>query len=127
MREIVVFGSGVAAGLCLAVVLRHLKRKSSRVWLVVNFDVKDEVAWRDAMLPLVEATLAEPGNCRYVLHRPCHPVGSLAAPDTGRYTLIEEFESQSAVDAHNLSKHFTENVPQLAKAANIQVTRLTPL
>ena len=88
--------------------------------------MKDAKAWGDAMLPLIDGSKEEPGNKRYVLHRPCQE-GSLAAGNASRFTLIEEFDDQAALDAHNNYDHFKQYAPILGESAAVTITKLTPL
>lgn len=56
--------------------------------------------------PLVEATRQEGGCKQYDL--------LLAKDDPDRFTILETWASQQALDAHSASAHFTQYVPQLS-------------
>ena len=122
LRDLVVFAAGAGA----AFAVQYLFKKKRPVWLHVEFEVKDAKAWGDAMLPLIDGSQAEPGNRRYVLHRPCQE-GSLAAGNASKFTLIEEFDNQSALDAHNTYDHFLTYAPILGANAAVTITKLTPI
>lgn len=47
---------------------------------------------------IVDATRKEPGNVSYDLHQDCK--------DPLKYTILEVWKSQQAIDEHNASDHF---------------------
>ena len=117
----------IATGAAASWLVSYVMRRSKPVWLVVELMVVDEPAFLEAWQALSEGTRSEPGNKRYVLHRPCE-TGGVNAPPSGRYTLIEEFKSQTALDAHNRAEHFLQHVPKLGAACGgAKIQKLTPL
>ena len=44
-----------------------------------------------------------------------------------KFTLIEEFDNQSALDAHNTYDHFLTYAPILGANAAVTITKLTPI
>ncbi|MFM4825591.1 putative quinol monooxygenase [Aeromonas bivalvium] len=73
---------------------------SSPVIVIAQLDAKPEFAaeCRAALEPLIAATLQEPGCLRYQLHQ------SLESPHG--WMLYEEWESESALLAHQQQPHF---------------------
>lgn len=124
MRDLSLLAVGAAAGFAACLALHRLR--SSKVFLLVEFDVQDVVKWRNAILPHAAASKDEAGNRRFALHRPC-AANSLSCPDVDKYVLIEEFESQAALDLHNGSPHMAKYGPILGAAANVSITKLVPL
>lgn len=59
-------------------------------------EFKDEIT--EAFAALVEGTRNEPGNVSYVLYQ--------HTDDPLKFTFVEEWASQDAIDAHNGSDHF---------------------
>ncbi len=84
------------------------------ITIIAEFDVKtDKVeSFLDAVKPLVEGSNAEAGCIRYELHK--------AMDSENNYTMMEEWEDQAAIDAHNISDHFTSIVPSLADFMNAE-------
>lgn len=56
---------------------------------------------------LIDATRKETGNISYFLHEDLK--------DENHLTFMEEWQDEKAIKEHNISEHFTEYVPQLAK------------
>ena len=96
--------------LIIAKVLLYIYRKVAHIMVkvtAVNF-VKAECIddFLAATKELVEKTNALDAGCiRYEL---CKDVN-----DPLRFTMLEEWESQGALDEHMKAKHFTEVVPKL--------------
>lgn len=70
---------------------------------------------------LVGETLKEAGNVSYDL------VQGIADPT--RFTFIEKWADQAAVDAHNASTHFTKLIPEMVKLASAapEISLLKPV
>ena len=128
-RDLFLLASGAATGYALAVALRYLRARTSKVYVLVDFNVKSDHAadWRAAILAHVKASRAEDGCTRFQMHRPCHPPSSLAAPDRDVYTLVEEWESAAALKAHAATPHYLQYGPVLGKSAAVTVTKLVPI
>ena len=124
-RDLALLAAGAAVGIALAEAVRLLRRRASKVWILVDFEPKDSDvnALRDAILPHVKASRGETGCLRFQMHRPCHPPSSLATDKREKYTLVEEWASMSALQAHEASPHFNQHVPTLAKS----ITKITKL
>lgn len=64
--------------------------------LVAKESHKDEV--RSALTAVVDGTRKEAGNISYILHQDtANPL---------KYTIIEVWKNQAAIDSHNKSEHF---------------------
>lgn len=89
-----------------------------RVHLVCTFQVKDARGFKAAIAPLLATSKLEPGCVKYELTQ--------AEPGSSLYTLIEEWEDQAALDAHNESGHFKRYVPMLGPTCSVSVDKLLP-
>lgn len=103
-----------------------LGEQRSHIWLIVEFSVQDPSGFFGAFNPLSAASLKEPGCLRYELLKeaPGQVEGHPIPLDSSRFTLVEEYTSQEALDAHNASDHFKIYVPQLGRAAQITLRKL---
>lgn len=68
---------------------------------------KNKNTFLEIAKPLVEASQNESGNIFYHLHQ--------CSDNTEKIAFIECWADQSAIDSHNISKHFTTICPQLNK------------
>jgi len=75
---------------------------------------KDEVV--NAFKKVVEGTRKEPGNVSYILMENIN--------DPLKFTFIEVWKSQEAIDAHNKTAHFNEFVKAIEGKADLDVHTL---
>lgn len=83
--------------------------------IVAHVTVKPE--FKEEMMKafeaVVEGTRKEPGNISYILYQD--------ANDPLKYTFVEIWESQAAIDAHNNSAHFQEFAKAVEGKADLDV------
>lgn len=68
---------------------------------------------------LVDATDKEPGCIAYILNQ--------NVSNASEYIMIEQWQDQAAVDAHNTSDHFTTIVPKILDISEISVDVCQPV
>ena len=81
--------------------------KTAELKIIAVIVAKDahKVEIDQALRSLVEATRKEKGNVSYVLHQDTkNPL---------KYTIVEEWESQAAIDFHNKTEHFLSFVKNI--------------
>lgn len=79
--------------------------------VAVKPEFKNEVA--KAFEGVVEGTRKEPGNISYILYQD--------ASDPLKYTFVEIWKSQAAIDAHNSSAHFQEFAKAIEGKADLDI------
>lgn len=68
---------------------------------------------------LVEKSGVEPGCVAYILNQ--------NVSDASEYIMIEQWQDQDAIDAHNASEHFTTILPHMLEITEVAVDVCQPV
>lgn len=98
-------------------------KEKAHVWLIVDIVMKSKESV-EAMHPIVDELVkksrAEKGNSGHTMKMKkigCFQYDLVQSLDSLNFSLVEEWESQEALDAHNQTEHFKTLVPKFRDLA----------